>query len=275
MKELIWSINDILYIVTMADFESAIGFDYMFFLENYDIYNQFRSISDYDIDLLDFTSNTFNMYVTEAKIFGKKGNLIDDIVETNSFGNCPYLKPFPPHGGVDFKNKLIVIGQSFPNIPQEYFITGSIDLKNWEGNPNYESAVKAKEFLATLPDWVYPERVLKKCDVHNNHLYAWTRAEFAKCNWARFFPLEDAAKFSFNDFKILLPGEGFIIDYEGKVVGKYGICYDLINFYEVKKFPLAKHPKFCRGDKSYGYWDYEKTKSRPKGGKGKPKSRVI
>lgn len=135
----------------MADFESAVDFDRTFFLENYNIYNQFKSISDSNIDLLDF-NNTFNMYVTEAKIFGKKGIFIDDLVAGNSFGNCPGLHPFPPNSGIDFKNKIIKVGETLPTIPREYFLTGEIDLNNWKENYDYILAEKAKDFISTLPD---------------------------------------------------------------------------------------------------------------------------
>lgn len=257
MKTLIINTNDIYTILLISlingNGSSFIIFDNMFFLENYNIYNQYKLISDQNINLLDF-SNTLNMYVTEAKLFVNQ-ETINKVIKLNSFGNCPYLMPLPssdPNKNFDWNTLFKGVGRNLPTLPQEYFKTGKIDLNNWKDNPDYYGMVYAVDYLNKLPEWLYPQEITKTDDV-DVKLYKWlypervlepnyvgSNVKFYKLleiyDLHRLFPFEYAAKARVEEFKFLIEGQGFIIDNNGQVIGKWTLCYDIGEFYELCKY---------------------------------------
>jgi hypothetical protein len=130
--------------------------NHVVFLEDYNIKNQFQVFANENesIDILDFY-NVFNMYFIEASLF------IDEkatakFFDVSSCGVYPIPLPLPP-SGFDFKSIDL---NNLPKLPEEYFITGTINLGNWIGSPYFKDMQEAIIFLYTLPDWLYPCQIV-------------------------------------------------------------------------------------------------------------------
>jgi hypothetical protein len=132
------------------------------FLENYDIYEQFREISDKNMDILDF-ENIFTIYMIEAKLFLDPGAFLN--------GFDTFLIPL-----------------DINNLP---------DLLN-------DRPLKNHHLFDNLPNWLVPVEI------------------------------NDALNLNF--YQHLIINGGNIIDGEKAVVSKWGLCFDLIKYFEFDWF---------------------------------------
>jgi hypothetical protein len=226
--ELISYLDD-LYVFAWAFEMEYYLFDAKAFLEGYNIHNQFIASASKNINVLDW-NHAFNGYMIEAQLhlneraiwaFSRdRSHDIEVVLRDVRLGDVRFnarkivLIEFDPNS-VDFKN--------FPALPEEYFLTGAIEIFNWIESPYYNTAKEAIAFLNSLPEWVHP------CETTNNikHVYKW--AELNELH--ELHPFKNAVRARINEFEFIMEGEGIIIDKDGRAIGKWALCYDLKKFY--------------------------------------------
>jgi len=212
------------------------------FLRNYNIREQFKALAVKNVDVLD-SNNTFNYYLIEAQLFLNDNSL--RAMDGSCYEFCwdPDKNPkrdYDPSRNIEVVLKDIILSNNnnvvakfdsnlvkdLPILPEEYFVTGTIDLLNWIESPFYNAMKEAIIFLNSLPEWIYPYEITN----NTKHIYKWAELN----NLQEFYPLDKAAKARLNEYQFIMEGEGFIINSEGKFVGKWALCKDLQKYYKME-----------------------------------------
>jgi len=230
--------NLINYLNDLYAFAWAFEVEYLFFdskafLEGYNIHNQFRALASKNIDVLDL-NNAFNGYMIEAQLYLNEKAVLPSSSRDRSHDIEIILRDALLSKSdrkivlVDFDPKSINF-RNFPVLPEEYFLTGTIEISNWIGSPYYDAMKEAIAFLNSLPEWVYPYETTNNI----KRVYKW--AEFNELH--ELHPLKNAVRARVNEFRFIMAGESIIIDKDGWVTGKWALCYDLNKFYNFD-FPV-------------------------------------